>query len=202
MYSSVEAIKQVDNERDNSLFLSAGIQENVKLSKVRVDKSINNNSFIEFTFEKDGATFINTEWEPRKIANQTDTAFQDRQNRQLSRILQILKCYYSEDKLNINVSTFSELCSWISDLLNNVIDGTVENVPVRIKIVYNKRGYKQFPNSSKYTFIEPMSVNPSTIEKKDFDIFERPIVEDKEEKVNEDIKTETTDGTKASELPF
>ena len=199
MYSSVEAKNQVDNE---SQFLSAGIQENVKLTKVRTDKSINGNYFIEFTFDKDGATFKHTEWEPRKYADQTDTAYQDRQNRQLGRILQILSCYYTDDKLNINVDTFSELCAWVNDLLDAVTSNEVTNVPVRIKIVYNKRGYKQLPDSCKYTFIEPMSVNPSTIEKKDFDVFERPIIEDKEETVKEDTKTEPTDGTNASELPF
>jgi hypothetical protein len=204
MYNTTAAENQANNE---SLYLSAGIHDNATLSNIRVDKSINNIYFIEFTFKKDSAEFKHTEWEPKRFPNQTESAYQSRQNRQLGRILQVLACYYTKDQLNINVDTFAELAAWVQSKLQDVLDGTVINVPVRLKIVFNKRGYKQLPDYCKYKFIEPMTTNPSNITKLDFDVFEKPIVADDEVPVKEDTKVDTTSGENAdkadaSDVPF
>lgn len=63
MYSSERAKTIV---KKDVAYLSAGIEDNVMLTAVRFDKSINGNSFIEFKFEKEGKLLIHTEWEPSK----------------------------------------------------------------------------------------------------------------------------------------
>jgi hypothetical protein len=204
MYNTTAARNQANNE---SLYLSAGIHDDVKLSKVRFDKSPYGTYFIELTFQKDGSIFTHTEFEPKRFPNQTDEAYQARCNRQLGRILQVLECYYSKAALTLDVNSFDELATWEQQKAQDVIDENgVTNVPVRIKIVYNKKGFKQFPDYCKYKFIEPMSVETSDIKKEDTDMFEKPVIADKEEVVKDTPKTEgtteATSGSNASGLPF
>ena len=59
MYSSSRAKKIVKND---VAFLSAGIHDNVHLIGVRYETSIQDNSFIEFKFEKEGRIMTHTEW--------------------------------------------------------------------------------------------------------------------------------------------
>jgi hypothetical protein len=204
MYNTKAARAQVNNE---SLRLPAGIQDNCKLSAIKVDRSPAGNTFIMFTFEKEGAIFTHTEWEPTKASYEDDAKFQNRQNRQLGRILQILSCYYKDTDLQINVDTFDELADWIKDKLEDILDNDEKNVLVRVKIVF-KGKWKQFPDYCKYRFIEPMTTEPSHIHKMDFDIFEQPvdtITPDREKKVddlNSKSTTATIGGEDASDVPF
>ena len=212
MYNTKEAITQSSNE---SKYLSAGIHDNVMLSSIRIDKSPTGNSFLEIGFTKDNQEVLHTEWEPKAFPNQTSNTVKDSINvnslydfdracnRQLSRLLQIIGCYYKEDELDFTCNTFDELTKWVKDKLQPVIDNTVTNVPVRLKVVFNKRGFTTLPSYAKYTFIEPMSVTESKIEKLNIDLYERPIQADKEPVSATATTTDTVaTSTSADKLPF
>lgn len=204
MYSTKITKEQITS---SSKYLQGGIHDDVVLTSVKMDKSPSGNNFLEVTFSKDASIVTHTEWEPKKFPNQDDDSFQERQSNQLGRLLQILSCYY-DSKLfdDYECNTFTELAMFVKDKLQDVVDNKVVNIPVRLKVVYNSKGYTTLPNYSKYTFIEPMSVEKSTIEKVAKDLFERPIQADKEPSVDPLAKTvDTVTETPASNvngLPF
>lgn len=177
MYSSERAKTIV---KKDVAHLSAGIVDDVLLTAVKFDKSLNGNSFIEFKFEKEGKTLTHTEWEPSKRSDETDESFQNKCDNQFSRIEQIMKCYYpnSEDRKFIG-ENFTQFAQWVVDMLNKANLDTL----LRVKIVYNNNGYTTLPKYAKYTFIEPMTLvneNKSVIVKLGIDQFEKPIVADLE----------------------
>lgn len=77
-------------------YLEAGIHENVKLVSARIAQSSNGNNFIEFLFDKNGAKTTHTEYEPKKYGDETDESLQSKVDGQVSRIIQILKCFYKK----------------------------------------------------------------------------------------------------------
>jgi hypothetical protein len=176
MYSSQRAQAIVKKDVTH---LAAGIHEDVKLVSVKLDTSVQGNKFLEFKFEKEGKPLTHTEWEPTKRAEETDEAFQDKCDNQFSRIEQILKCFYpnQEDRQFVG-ENFTQFAQWVCDLLNKAnLD-----ILLRIKVVYNDRGYTTLPKYAKYTFIEPMTIpsDKSVIVKLGIDNFEKPVIADNE----------------------
>lgn len=170
-------------EKADKNFIEAGIHENIKLEGVRAEKSQNGNNFIEFKFSNDfGGTFTHTEFEPS--ARPTDTAEQiaDKNNNQLSRILQLMLVFISREELLAGVAqldSFESLSQWVKALLDRANKGQ----KMRIKVVYNDRGFTTLPKYARYTFIESMEVpvENTKIKSLQIDIFKRPeVVADKE----------------------
>lgn len=187
-------------------YLPAGINEDVQLKSVKCEKSPNGNYFLEITFDKGGATLTHTEWEP-KMNNfiTTEEALQSKADNQYSRMLQILSCFYPESVLNFNGENFKEFAEWIANLLNSAD----KNKKLRVKVVYNNKGYTTLPSYAKYTFIEPMELpegKTSAIVELNIDKFTRPVVADTETtEVNpfEQPKTSIqTQADKEDDLPF
>ena len=184
-------------------FIPAGIIENVTLQSVKAEKSQNGNYFLEITFEKDGATLPHTEWEP-KMGNFVDSEekLQQKVDNQYSRMLQILSCYYPDEMLNFSDESFKEFAEWIVTLLN-AADKTKK---LRVKVVYNNKGYTTLPSYAKYTFIEPMELpegQTSKIAQLNIDQFVRPVVADEEKKeVNPLGNLGNTTTEKTDDLPF
>ena len=177
MIYSTELANQIQESKNK--YLEAGIHENVKFVSARVDKSINSNIFIEFKFEKDEQTMTHTEWESTKKPMESEEDFQNRANRQVKRILQILSCFYPKEALVFAGSSFSEFANWVVNLLNEAN----KDILLRVKIVYNNKGYTTLPNYCKFTFIEPMNLpegQVSKITELNIDVFVRPITADKE----------------------
>lgn len=177
MIYSTELANQIQESKNK--YLEAGIHDNVKFVSARVDKSINGNIFIEFKFEKDEQTMTHTEWESTKKPMESEEDFQNRANRQVKRILQILSCFYPKEALVFAGSSFSEFANWVVNLLN----ATNKDILLRVKIVYNNKGYTTLPNYCKFTFIEPMNLpegQVSKITELNIDVFVRPITADKE----------------------
>lgn len=177
MIYSTELANQIQESKNK--YLEAGIHDNVKFVSARVDKSINGNIFIEFKFEKDEQTMTHTEWESTKKPMESEEDFQNRANRQVKRILQILSCFYPKEALVFAGSSFSEFANWVVNLLN----AANEDILLRVKIVYNNKGYTTLPNYCKFTFIEPMNLpegQVSKITELNIDVFVRPITADKE----------------------
>lgn len=177
MIYSTELANQIQESKNK--YLEAGIHDNVKFVNARVDKSINGNIFIEFKFEKDEQTITHTEWESTKKPMESEEDFQNRANRQVKRILQILSCFYPKEALVFAGSSFSEFANWVVNLLN----AANKDILLRVKIVYNNKGYTTLPNYCKFTFIEPMNLpegQVSKITELNIDVFVRPITADKE----------------------
>mgnify|MGYP005902628329 FL=1 len=177
MIYSTELANQIQESKNK--YLEAGIHDNVKFVSARVDKSINGNIFIEFKFEKDEQTMTHTEWESTKKPMESEEDFQNRANRQVKRILQILSCFYPKEALVFAGSSFSEFANWVVNLLN----AANKDILLRVKIVFNNKGYTTLPNYCKFTFIEPMNLpegQVSKITELNIDVFVRPITADKE----------------------
>lgn len=177
MIYSTELANQIQESKNK--YLEAGIHDNVKFVSARVDKSINGNIFIEFKFEKDERTMTHTEWESTKKPMESEEDFQNRANRQVKRILQILSCFYPKEALVFAGSSFSEFANWVVNLLN----AANKDILLRVKIVYNNKGYTTLPNYCKFTFIELMNLpegQVSKITELNIDVFVRPITADKE----------------------
>lgn len=177
MIYSTELANQIQESKNK--YLEAGIHDNVKFVSARVDKSINGNIFTEFKFEKDEQTMTHTEWESTKKPMESEEDFQNRANRQVKRILQILSCFYPKEALVFAGSSFSEFANWAVNLLN----AANKDILLRVKIVYNNKGYTTLPNYCKFTFIEPMNLPEGQVSKiieLNIDVFVRPITADKE----------------------
>lgn len=196
MYSKERAQKI---EKNDTKYIPAGIQENVALKSARVTTSPQGNMFLEIVFEKDGATLTQTEWKPTKFGNMTEEDLQKKEDTQFSRMMQILLCFYKDEELIFNATSFADWAAEIANYLNKADKSKL----LRVKIVYNNKGYTTLPTYAKYTFIEPMSVSKedSAIIELGIDKFTRPIVADKEEVVDTLSVTETSNDD-PNGLPF
>ena len=146
--------KAAEIQTNDVAYLGTGIHENVSFVNARTDKSSNGNNFIEFEFNKDGSKLTHTEWEPTKFSNQTDTEFEEKINKQVARILQIMSPFYTKEQLNFEASSFAAFAAWTVSLMNSADKTKL----VRLKVILGKNGYTSLPQYAKYTFIESMSV--------------------------------------------
>ena len=165
-------------------FIPAGINENVSLKSAKIETSPTGKTFIEITFEKDGATMTSTEWKPRKGQfTITDKDLQIKEDNQFSRLMQVLNCFYKDEELVFNGTTFEDFISEVADYLNRAD----KSILLRVKCVYNKDGYITLPSYAKYTFIEPMNLpegKASVIAELSIDQFTKPIIADTEQPVD------------------
>ena len=151
-----------------------------------------------------------TEWEPRKktsFGELTQDEFELKCDKQFSRVKQILECFYDEDKLQFEGESFKEYAKWVVGLLSA---DNIKDKALRVKVVYNDKGYTTLPKYAKYTFIEPMVLpegfydketnpeNKSLIRELSIDRFTKPVIADKETKVDE----LSVGNDPADDLPF
>lgn len=197
MYSTKTAT--TNNEEFSSSYMPVGINENVTLKEVNVNKTPNGRDFLEIIFENEnGQTATMTEWKNEK--NQwivTDEDLQRRDDAQFGRILQVIDAVKGGHN-DFEGSSFVEMINWAKSCLE---DG--DNSNVRLKVVYDKKGYTKV--SSLGIFVEPMSVTESQIKLWKNDLLERPVVADVEPaadplSVAATPVTETSTG--ADDLPF
>ena len=172
MYSTKTAT--TSNEEFTSSYMPVGINENVTLKEVNVNKTPQGRDFLEIIFENEqGQTATMTEWKNEKnMWIVTDEDLQRRDNQQFGRILQVIDAVKGGHN-DFEGSSFVEMINWVKNCLS---DG--ENNSVRLKVVYDKKGFTKV--STLGTFVEPMSVTESQIKLWKNDLLERPIVADKE----------------------
>ena len=198
MYSTKTAT--TNNQEFTSSYMPVGINENVKLKEVNVNKTSQGRDFLEIVFvNADGQTATMTEWKNEKnMWIKTDEELQQRDNQQFGRILQVIDAINGKhDEFEGN--SFTEMINWVKNELEVIQLAT----PLRLKVVYDKKGYTKV--SSLGIFVEPMSVEQSQIKLWKNDLLERPIVADKEPATdplagNSAPVTETKTG--ADDLPF
>ena len=199
MYSTKTAT--INNTEFNSSYMPVGINENITLKEVNVNKSPNGRDFLEIIFENEqGQTASMTEWKNEKnMWIKTDEDLQNRDNQQFGRILQVI------DAVNGNHgefegSSFAEMINWVKQSLEVIQQDT----PLRLKVVYDKKGFTKV--STLGIFIEPMSITESQIKLWKNDLLERPVQPDKEDDPltsSEPISAPVTaDSTGADDLPF
>lgn len=199
MYSKERAQQIVKNDVK---FIPAGIHENVTLKSARVAESPTGLKFLEIVFEKNGATLTQTEWKPTKFEGMDDSALQKKEDTQFSRMMQILLCWYSDEQLVFNGTSFEEFSQEVVNYLNNAD----KSKKLRVKIVYNDKGYTTLPSYARYTFIEPMVLpegQTSSITELRIDNFTKPVVADTETPVANLTSTSTSyDNADPNGLPF
>ena len=198
MYSTKTAT--TNNEEFNSSYMPVGINENITLKEVNVNKTPNGRDFLEIVFENaNGQTATMTEWKNEKnMWIKTDEDLQRRDNQQFGRILQVIDAIKGGHN-DFEGSSFIEMITWAKMCLNDGESGTV-----RLKVTYDKNGYTQVSKNG--IFVEPMSVTESQIKLWKNDLLERPIVADREPAADPfSSPTQATSdnlSTGADDLPF
>lgn len=201
MYNTKTAT--INNEEFNSNYIPVGINDNITLKEVSVEKSPQGKDFLRVTFENEaGQTAEFTEWKNEKnMWVKTDADLQNKDNQQFGRIIQLINCFTTTPDVEIN--SFDEMIKWVKDILDPFIK---DKKKLRLKVIYNKNGYTQV---SKYgTYVEPMDVTESQIKLFKNDLLERPVKADAEKPADplatNPIKVDTpvTETKNVDELPF
>lgn len=199
MYSTKTAT--TNNTEFTSSYMPVGINENVTLKEVNVNKTPQGRDFLEIIFENEqGQTATMTEWKNEKnMWIVTDEDLQKRDDTQFGRILQVIDCFGLRPEFE--GSSFVEMINWAKDLLNTY--KSQNDAKLRLKVVYDKRGYTKV--SSLGIFVEPMNAEPSQIKLWKNDLLERPVVADTEPAADPLTMTSapvTETQTGADDLPF
>ena len=198
MYSTKTAT--TNNNEFNDSYMSVGINDNVTLKEVNVNKSPQGKDYLEFIFQnEEGKTASFTEWKNEKNTwIKTDEDLQNRDTKQLGRILQIVKCFKNDPEFE--GSSFVEMINWVKTTLTTI--GEWDKTPLRLKVIYDKKGYTTVSKNGIY--VEPMSTEESQIKLWKNDLLERPIVADNESSTDPltQQSTPVTEKNGADDLPF
>lgn len=198
MYSTKTAT--TNNNEFNDSYMPVGINDNVTLKEVNVNKSPQGKDYLEFVFQnEEGKTASFTEWKNEKNTwIKTDEDLQNRDNKQFGRILQIVKCFKNDPEFE--GSSFVEMINWVKTTLTTI--GEWDKILLRLKVIYDKKGYTTVSKNGIY--VEPMSTEESQIKLWKNDLLERPIVADNESSTDPltQQSTPVTEKNGADDLPF
>lgn len=198
MYSTKTAT--TNNNEFNDSYIPVGINDNVTLKEVNVNKSPQGKDYLEFVFQdEEGKTASFTEWKNEKNTwIKTDEDLQNRDNKQFGRILQIVKCFKNDPEFE--GSSFVEMINWVKTTLTTI--GEWDKTLLRLKVIYDKKGYTTVSKNGIY--VEPMSIEESQIKLWKNDLLERPIVADNESSTDPltQQSTPVTEKNGADDLPF
>nr|DAG33172.1 MAG TPA: hypothetical protein [Caudoviricetes sp.] len=201
MYNTKTAT--INNEEFNSNYIPVGINDNITLKEVSVEKSPQRKYFLRVTFENEaGQTAEFTEWKNEKnMWIKTDADLQNKDNQQFGRIIQLINCFTTTP--DVEIDSFDEMIKWVKGILDPFIK---DKKNLRLKVTYNKNGYTQV---SKYgTYVEPMDVAESQIKLFKNDLLERPVKADAEKPADPlatdpmKVDTPVTETKNVDDLPF
>ena len=198
MYNTKTAI--VNNEEFNSNYIPVGINDNVMLKSITVEKSPQGKDFLRVTFENEaGQTAEFVEWKNEKnMWIKTDEDLQNKDNLQFGRILQLVNCFTTAPDVELN--SFVDMINWVKSTVTPFISTKKK---LRLKVIYDKKGYTQV---SKYgTYVEPMDVAESQIKLFKNDLLERPVKADVEKPIDPlaaTIADTPVTENKTDDLPF
>ena len=201
MYSTKTAT--TSNQEFTSSYMPVGINENIMLKEVNVNKSPQGLDFLEIIFQnKEGQTVTMTEWKNTKnMWIKTDEDLQRRDNQQFGRILQVIDAVNGTHS-DFEGSSFVEMINWVK---TELCSKEVHNY-ARLKVIYDKKGYTTVSKNG--IFIEPMNVAESQIKLWKNDLLERPVQADVEKPIDPLAAATaasapvTADSTGADDLPF
>ena len=176
-----------------STWIQPGIQTNLKLVEVTYGVSKNGNEFLAFYAQNEQGDRVScTEWpvSPKKPLEQMTAdelkKAQGAVDGQKEKIKQIVEVFFTKEELKAkpfamtNVTTFKEMAEKVIAFLGDAY----KNQLIRLKVVYDKKGWTTFGRSSRAVFIEPMTVTEemSKIRILPSDIMIRPAQPDDEKK--------------------
>ena len=199
MYSTKTAI--TNNTEFSSSYMPVGINENVTLKEVNVNKTQNGRDFLEIIFENaQGQTATMTEWKNEKnMWIKTEEDLQRRDDAQFGRILQVIDAV-NGNHTDFEGSSFVEMINWVKSQLEVIQQDT----KLRLKVIYDKNGYTKVSNLG--VFVEPMSITESQIKLWKNDLLERPVQADKEPEndplAGNSAPVTADSNTGADDLPF
>ena len=203
MYSTKTAT--VNNEDFVSNYMKVGINDNVTLKEVNVNKTQNGRDFLEVIFSNENDQIAKmTFWKNEKnMWVKTDEELQHRDDQQFGQILQIIDSFY-ETRPEAEFNNFLEMINWVKEKLTPMIEA---KKLLRVKVIYDSKGYTKV--STLGIFVEPMAVTESQIKLFKKDLLERPVVADTEpatdplSALNNATTPVTEDSAKsADDLPF
>ena len=174
MYSTKTAT--VNNEDFVSNYMKVGINDNVTLKEVNVNKTQNGRDFLEVIFSNENDQIAKmTFWKNEKnMWVKTDEELQHRDDQQFGQILQIIDSFY-ETRPEAEFNNFLEMINWVKEKLTPMIEA---KKLLRVKVIYDSKGYTKV--STLGIFVEPMTVTESQIKLFKKDLLERPVVADTE----------------------
>ena len=204
MYNTKTAITG-NNEDFISNYMKVGINDNVTLKEVNVNKTQNGRDFLEVIFSNENdQTAKMTFWKNEKnIWVKTDEELQHKDDQQFGQILQLIDSFY-ETRPEAEFNNFLEMINWVKEKLTPMIEA---KKLLRIKVVYDNKGYTKV--STLGIFVEPMTVTETQVKLFKKDLLERPVVADTEpatdplSALNNVTTPVTEDSAKsADDLPF
>ena len=204
MYNTKTAITG-NNEDFISNYMKVGINDNVTLKEVNVNKTQNGRDFLEVIFSNENDQIAKmTFWKNEKnMWVKTDEELQHRDDQQFGQILQIIDSFY-ETRPEAEFNNFLEMINWVKEKLTPMIEA---KKLLRIKVVYDSKGYTKV--STLGIFVEPMTVTETQIKLFKKDLLERPVVADTEPATDplsalNNVTTPATEDTvkSADDLPF
>ncbi len=140
-------------------WIHPGIHENLKLIDVKYDVSKNGKEFLAFYVENEKGDPVScTEWpyNPKKPFEQMDAIEKETAvsiiESQKSKVKQIVEVF--KPNFNITADSFKDFAEKTIAFLGD----SYKNTPIRLKVVYDKRGWTTFGQSARATFIENMSI--------------------------------------------
>lgn len=203
MYSTKTAT--VNKEDFVSNYMKVGINDNVTLKEVNVNKTQNGRDFLEVIFSNENDQIAKmTFWKNEKnMWVKTDEELQHRDDQQFGQILQIIDSFY-ETRPEAEFNNFLEMINWVKEKLTPMIEA---KKLLRVKVIYDSKGYTKV--STLGIFVEPMTVTESQIKLFKKDLLERPVVADTEPATDplsalNNVTTPVTEDTvkSADDLPF
>lgn len=188
MYNTKAAT--INNDEFTSSYMPVGINENVTLSAVSVEKSPTGRDFLRITFENGAEQTVEmTEWKNEKnMWIKTDEDLQRRDNMQFGRILQLINCFF-ETTPEVELNSFAEMINWVKNTLAPLIPTKKK---LKLKCIYDKNGYVKVSQNGIY--VEPMDIKETQIKLFKRDLLERPIKADVETSADP-LASEQSDST-------
>ena len=197
---------KINLQRGNAKYIQAGIQENITILGTRYEKTAKGGEFLAIDIaDNKGNKLSHTEWPINTLVPFEKLNETKKQNTisvmelQLKRLTQIVEAVLGLplDSFKLSITSFEDMAKQICAAINGKTEGKL----FRVKIVYDKKGFTSMANNPRYTFIEPMSVEASEIRELAGDVFKRPVLKDKETKV-ENVLEETVVTSHTEESPF
>lgn len=174
MYNTKAAT--INNDEFSSSYMPVGINENIILKDITIEKSPTGRDFLRITFENEAEQTVEmTEWKNEKnMWIKTDEELQRRDNVQFGRILQLVNCFF-ETTPEVELNSFVDMISWVKNILSPLIPTKKK---IRLKCIYDKNGYVRVSQNGIY--VEPMDTKETQIKLFKRDLLERPIKADVE----------------------
>lgn len=192
-----------DKLQDSAIY--GGVHENFKLTSITHKVAENNSEYIDFIMRSPKGFLSVKEFIPKKQSWMDNERFEKSKRDQLAKMYEnyIIPFIGYKDGVLVSKEELGERYAAISEGLgentsfkgianwfNEKIMPLAENVDLRIKAVYDKKGYIQLPNYiSASKSVEPMNVLEPGVFAQDGDQFVRPAIKVDSENEKQELES-------------